>query len=410
MSSEASKEDAARACRNNDLGELCKMRGLEGANFQNVVKTDQDQRSTRLDDTVISCEPLPSTSLSLLHIAALYDSLDCFIFLHKVANLPLRQTSAESYLPIHYACFNGSYEVLSYIIANDPEQAAFLGAGLHYHPIYLATRSGSAECLRLLLEHGADLAAPENNKNKPVQTALKYHNADCLKLLLGRDQRRDEIDGATHYSPLMLAIAHGLKDAVRLLLEVGEDPSFITPDPNKKVMPLFLACDKGPEWAEEVELICSKMVGATDVDDSYSGKAAIHYACASGSPRILEAVCGRGVDVTKLAQDNMGHRTNTAVHYLVQNDKVEDRDIIRMLEILVRHGFDIRHTLTPFIKGPQQKRYDVIEWILDHPQVDPNIDGCIIDMELIAKRRAYDRGARRMYEILKAVKARDRLQ
>ena len=388
-----------KCVRHNNLVELCKMRQLTGTNFRNGCSGNDKQQSSSANDDWISCEPvLPSTELSLLHIAALYDSLDCFIYLHKCANLDLRLMSANSYLPIHYACFNGSYEVLSYIIANDPTQATLVVKELRYQPIYLATRSGSVDCLRLLLDNGADLSVDENKANQPVQTALQFHSAECLKLLLSRGTCSDELDGATQYSPLMRAISLGYKDAVRQLLQIGEDPGFISKG-NNKMMALFLACGKGPEWAEEVELICSKLPGARDVDGDYPGMSAIHYACMSRSPRILEAVCQLGVEVTRLAKDNKGRRTNTAVHYLVQNDELEDGVMIRMLEILVRYGFDLNSALAPFIKGPQKKRYDVIEWILKHPNVNPETDNCHLEMERISKKRYYDVGAKRMYDI-----------
>jgi hypothetical protein len=70
---------------------------------------------------------LPETNISLVHIAAYFDSLDCFLYLED-KGLSYNQESAASYLPIHYACSNGSYEVVCYIIKKDPNQASVLPA------------------------------------------------------------------------------------------------------------------------------------------------------------------------------------------------------------------------------------------------------------------------------------------
>jgi ankyrin repeat protein len=59
--------------------------------------------------------PLPSTNLALLHIAAHADSLECFDLLQR-RGIPLTSQSADEYFPIHYACRNGSLEVLAYLL------------------------------------------------------------------------------------------------------------------------------------------------------------------------------------------------------------------------------------------------------------------------------------------------------
>ena len=58
--------------------------------------------------------------LTLLHIAAMSDSLECFIFL--IANdFEFNIKNAKNYLPIHYACYFNSLEVVTYILSVHPE-------------------------------------------------------------------------------------------------------------------------------------------------------------------------------------------------------------------------------------------------------------------------------------------------
>ena len=47
---------------------------------------------------------IPENNITLLHVAAYYDSLECFIFLQTKTNLNLRVESANGLFPLHYAC------------------------------------------------------------------------------------------------------------------------------------------------------------------------------------------------------------------------------------------------------------------------------------------------------------------
>lgn len=58
---------------------------------------------------------LPIQELSLIHIAALFDSLECFVTLQR-KGFEINTRSSNGYLPIHYACCLGSIEVTTYIL------------------------------------------------------------------------------------------------------------------------------------------------------------------------------------------------------------------------------------------------------------------------------------------------------
>ena len=57
-----------------------------------------------------------------MHIAALFDSLECFIILER-KGLKIDCESADEYQPLHYACHLGSLEVTSYILSKNPDLA-----------------------------------------------------------------------------------------------------------------------------------------------------------------------------------------------------------------------------------------------------------------------------------------------
>ena len=65
---------------------------------------------------------LPLNNVTLLHIAALFDSLESFIILER-NGFKLDCRTADEYQPLHYACMLGALEVASYILSRNPSLA-----------------------------------------------------------------------------------------------------------------------------------------------------------------------------------------------------------------------------------------------------------------------------------------------
>jgi ankyrin repeat protein len=303
---------------------------------------------------------LPDTNISLLHIAAYFDSLDCFLYLED-KGLSYDQESAASYLPIHYACSNGSYEVVCYIIKKDPRQAGILPA-VEWHLPYLATIAGDPEILGLLLQNGADLSLPQNIDNQPVSQAIRRRNVECLRLLL-KYKLRTARDISDH-STLMHAIANNEMEAIPLLLDSGEDPAFISARTHESA--LFLACFQGEQWLPVVKLICERTT-KLDLDPLIIEKAAIHWACSSKCPEIVRVVLEKGIDVNRV--DSKG---KSGLFYLV--DACEEETMVQIMEIMVQYGFKLHEhpsVLADYAMA-MRKPFTAIEWLFEHG-VDPTV-------------------------------------
>lgn len=260
-----------------------------------------------------------------MHIAAYCDSLEAFIFLQN-KGLPINKQSANSYLPIHYACLAGSYEVVEYILSVDPSQATVLPQ-VEYHLIYLATMSGDPDVLRLLFKNGADINAAQNKKNKSVQQAIKTRHVECLRILLEKGSK-NEVD-KEQYSTLMLAIANNEFDAVPLLAESGENLEYVVPGTGETA--LSLACFVGHRLT--VKYLCDHMT-KVDIDPSFRTKAAVHWVCQSKDPEIVKMVLAKNINVNRLDQD--GH---TGLFYLL--DLTDEDNTIKIIELLYNAGLDL---------------------------------------------------------------------
>jgi ankyrin repeat protein len=292
---------------------------------------------------------LPEDNVSLMHIAAFFDSLDCFLYLEG-KNLLYNQESSGSYLPIHYACLSGSYEVVCYIITKDPKQATVLPA-VKYHLIYLATVSGDSEILGLLLANGADMSAAQNIENRPVAHAIRSRRVDCLRFLLKSNLRRTR--DTSEWSTLMLAIANNERDAIPLLLESGEDPNYVTR--GKYESALFLACFYGE--FELIEYIADR-TSQLDLDFSIQAKAAIHWACESKSPDVVRMLLRKGIDVNRL--DSKGR---TGLYYVT--DACSEDVVLQIIDIMVKSGLEVSRNpsiIVDFVMAIR-KPYRVIDYL-----------------------------------------------
>jgi ankyrin repeat protein len=98
--------------------------------------------------------------------------------------------------------------------------------GKCFHPnneplIYLATITGHIECLKLLLDSGADINSCDYSGETALYGASEYGHYECLMLLLQQGART--IGGSEIYctSPLEIAILGGHKSCIWALIDHG---------------------------------------------------------------------------------------------------------------------------------------------------------------------------------------------
>jgi len=152
---------------------------------------------------------------------------------NKSANSPLTPHGT----PLHYAGFCGLYEVVKVLTIEYPQDVnsrSFIGDET---PLHLTSRVGHIDVARLLIEHGADVAAQSEHGTTPLHLASFGGHVGLSRLLIeyGADAAAQSNDGTT---PLHRASFGGHADMARLLIEHGADAAAQS---NDGTTPLYAA-------------------------------------------------------------------------------------------------------------------------------------------------------------------------
>ena len=170
--------------------------------------------------------------MSLIHVAAFYDSIECLQYLIKKGQSPTLK-SGFGFSPLHYAIYGFAQETVVYLLSEcnaDPNECP---EGTGFTPIYLSVFQKSAVILNILFDFGAICDGSKMMSDKgiksPIMTALNSVNYEAFKTLLERS-RIDSSKDEAQYSTLMKAISSHVFNAVEPLIELGVDVNYSTRD------------------------------------------------------------------------------------------------------------------------------------------------------------------------------------
>ncbi|KAM3939281.1 ankycorbin isoform 2-T2 [Leptodactylus fuscus] len=183
---------------------------------------------------------------------------------------------------------------------------------------HLAATKGNADCLRMMLAQGADVAAQDLSGHSVLHLAVKHNHLECIKKLLQAKCPTECTDNmgrtCVHYAavsgsvpalqqlcghkcllnvkdsdghtPLLLSVQHGHVEACKYLLDHKADANI--PDKNGKT-PLMLACEASHFNMVDALVQRGASLSASDA----LGHDALHYARSSGNPHILSLLLSK---------------------------------------------------------------------------------------------------------------------
>ena len=214
-----------------------------------------------------------------------------------------------------------------------------------------AVYHGHTECVRLLIEHGADIHRHVfGHKNTALGWAAIWGHTEIVRLLLeaGADAGAQNSFGET---PLHCAAEKGHVDIIRLLLDRDADIHAVDEQGNT---PLHAAAARGREDALRVLLDHGAHINAVN----RSGVSALQQAARHGHSDAVRLLLEAGADVLALSNDG-----DTALHWAVQR---ADAD---MVQLLLDAGADIHARgggHSPLELAAKKGDTDLVGRLLDH--------------------------------------------
>lgn len=274
---------------------------------------------------------IPEDGLTLLHVAAYYDSFECFAYLHLERKIPLRQPSSHSFLPLHYACWNGSTEVALYILTNDPTEAQYIVEGANeLQLLNCSLIGGDIEIVKELLEKGA-----KYDQQTLINKAICLRRADFLKLIYQNLQN----SRFTSDTPLTVkAVFEHSPESLEIFYNGKED--IISKIPNKPNQNLIsLICDFDHSKKFKNILINRILKDAKDLNlepTNPSIPGICHWACLYSDVDTAKAMFKLpGFDINRIGDGKTGPS---------EMSNKRGKEILEMIELLIDNGFEINNT------------------------------------------------------------------
>ncbi len=93
------------------------------------------------------------------------------------------------YTPLHEAVASGKAEVLDYVLKKTGNAHVNCRANSGYTPLHLAASSGHKDCVKALLNHGADIGILDEYGKTPKQTAELSSKGSIVRLLRSEGEK-----------------------------------------------------------------------------------------------------------------------------------------------------------------------------------------------------------------------------
>ena len=255
--------------------------------------------------------------------------------------------------PLHYAAFCGMHDVAEFLIVEHSQHVNGWGFD-EETPLHVASRCGYASIAQLLLDHGADAIAQDDNKRTPLLLASQGGHVEVARVLLerGADTEGCQWDD-NDWTPLGRASNGGHAELIRILLEHGAD---VNAQDSENVTPLHAV------QGEEAARILLKY-GADANALSVYNQTPLHWTSFRGRVGAAQALLEHGVDVDARDADN-----ETPLHKAIREGH---HDLVRLL---LQNGADVHARddkgLTPFKIATKSGYHDIMQLLLEHGAED----------------------------------------
>lgn len=353
------KKEIIQCIEQNDEASLSKFVSVDF--FKNSVffldVNVKDAQKEEKDDNLIN------DRISLLHAAAYYDSLECFVYLIEEHNFDIRTLSTKSFLPLHYACYNSSREVAAFILSTDSSQVSIPNDNTLFNfTIY----GGDVTILEALFNEGAVIK--KNTRDDPLEKAIALDNMKMVIVIL------KHYEGYKKQStPALMAAETCNVKLLEYLVKSSADLSYNN-EVNDSVFTLMFKFSDGSDYKEMILNWLYKFGNSLEIDPPVDPNkhvdGVIQWVCKLADPEIASLM----LNTQNVCVNRIGANNHIAPYYLTSNKKVSEDKIISILQILIDKGYDINYrppgsdletTLEVFVNSIFSLKLNVIRFLIE---------------------------------------------
>src|SRR6267142_2172280 len=287
--------------------------------------------------------------------------------------------------PLHYAAFCGLQGPVKVLVIENSEDVNSRSFDNESTPLHLALQNGYLEAARILVEHGADAAAPTKDGWSPVHYVSQQGHVELARLMLIKHGGIVEAQTKDGETPLHLASRRGHLELAQLLLEHhanieaqnkdGERPHYLASHQGHvELARLFLehgadVAVQNKEWETLLHLASNRNFvelarlllkhGADVAAQTKDGKTPLCLASHQGHVELARLFLEHGADVA--VQNKEGE---TLLHL------ASNRNFVELARLLLKHGADVaaqtKDGKTPLCLASHQGHVELARLFLEH--------------------------------------------